>query len=1201
MFKKFALMMATALAFAACSGGGLGSGPTAGSGGSTGGNTAGGPPTTPVNIVLSSNPAGATRGGPARTIFASTQGYSLTISQNYIVGSSGECSVATQTCLPPITYFGTINQSTGQASVQVNLVIGAKPLIEARAFDQSFSTSYTASSGQLSTSFPFFAVPAGGAWGSSTAGNELSYGASNGTMVVVGLASIPVAMGSSVRTAALNAVATPATNAGGTVYGAPAAPASGVPPTSNPVSGLTVNSPSSKTISVGWNASAPYTPPGTNSTTYNVYYGIPGSGLVVNMTGATVVAGQITVIPTIVSAGTGYHVGDTFYILESGSSKDAVGTVTVVNAAGGVTTFTIVSPAGTGGYSISATVPGAATTPTSPTPAALTAVQGRMNTSPGQGLVLDLTNVAFTIAGNQITATTGALNTNTAANCAADTLAPSAVIGVVSGGSGYKVGDNIKVLETGSTKDAVLQVNSVCTNTISGIMTTGIVNGIVFGVANPTPQGTGGYSAVTAGAATTPTQTLFNGVIALTSLSTTLTNSGSGISSSTPGANVLTDGNATYQFADGTPAFFAVAAQTVDPSGNAAALVGAATAKLQVSPGSVTGAPASITVANGTTTGTASSANTATLSWAAVAGASSYSVYYDTNPSNVIPTASGSGLTLNVTASGGVVTGVSIGSNAGQGYSAFDSVYIQAGNNNATAKVNAVINGVPISVSLVVAGTGYNAASYSNAATSAFNTQNFIKGLPGTVTATTLADSGSTVTSSAGGTVGSSAIALSGTTGTPYYFVVSATGTPVATYGGNLAAVKNPALGLTASNGNSPAAALPLLTSTDESGGLEWSIWQGGVEQYVSGCNPFPAQGLQPTCYFALQASPAPATNAYGSVSTSGVYTPPLAYPGSPGAGPIPISLVSRNKVVSLGTGATITTTANPLSATNDAVANPGTGYHVGDVLNVANCNGGQLMVTGTAGVGGGVATVSVWDPGSAACTAATQATTVAQPSTAGANAATFTPLAGAGITAAVSPPTSGGLGYRVGDVLEICETTLGCLPASDGTVQVATITPATGAILTVSVVSAGTTVYTAAAGYSAPASSPVPPANPVQITTAAATGLSGTGAAPYFGLAGSGYSVGDILEVCAVAVCTPGTDGTIQVTSVNPITGALTGFSVVTAGTTVYAAVNTNTVAPISGGGDPLSVASDGSSGFSDGVSRFNLDEFLAGNIFGQ
>jgi hypothetical protein len=165
----------------------------------------------------------------------------------------------------------------------------------------------------------------------------------------------------------------------------------------------------------------------------------------------------------------------------------------------------------------------------------------------------------------------------------------------------------------------------------------------------------------------------------------------------------------------------------------------------------------------------------------------------------------------------------------------------------------------------------------------------------------------------------------------------------------------------------------------------------------------------------------------------------------------------------------------------------------------------------------------------------------------------------------------------------------------------VATITPATGAILTVNVVSAGTTVYTAAAGYSAPASSPVAPANPVKITTAAGTGLSGVGAAPYFGLAGSGYSVGDVLEVCAVAVCTPATDGTIQATSVNPITGALTGFSVVTAGTTVYAAVNTNTVAPISGGGDPLSVASDGSTGFSDGVSRFNLDEFLAGNIFGQ
>ncbi len=1193
MFKKFALMIATTLAFAACSGGGgIGSGPTAGTGGSTGGNTAGGPPTTPVNIVLSSNPT-ATKGSPARTIFASTQGYSLTISQNFIVGSSGECSVATQTCLPPITYFGTINQSTGQASVQVNLVIGAKPLIEARAFDQSFSTSYTASSGQLSTSFPFFTVPAGGAWSSSTAGNELSYGASNGTTVVVGLASIPVAMGSSVRTASLNTVATPATYAGGTVYGAPAAPGAGVPPTSNPVSGLTVNSPSSMTISVGWNASAPYTPPSTNSTDYNVYYGIPGSGLVVDMTGATVVAGQITVKPTIVSAGTGYHVGDTFYILESGSSKDAFGTITVVNAVGGVATFTIVSPDGTGGYSTSATVPNAATTPTAPTPAALTAVKGRMNTSPGQGLVLDLTNAAFTIAGNKITATTGALNTNALINCAADTLPPSAVIGVVSGGSGYNIGDNIKVLETASTKDTILQVSSVCTNTINGIMTTGVVNGMVFGVANPTPQGTGGYSAATAGASTTPMQTLFNGVIGLTSLSTTLTNNGTGISSSTPGATVLNDGNATYQFADGTPAFFAVAAQTVDPSGNAAALVGAPTAKVQVSPGSVTGAPASITVVNG--------AASAGLSWQAVAGASSYNVYYDTNPSNVTPTASGSGLTLNVTASGGVVTGVSIGSNAGQGYSSFDTVYIQGGNNNATAKVNAVINGVPISVSLGVAGTGYNAASYSNAATSAFNTQNFIKGIPGAVTATTLTDSGPTITSSAGGTVGSSDVALSGTTGTPYYFVVSAIGTPVATYGGNLAIVKNPALGLTASNGNSPAATLPLLTSTDESGGLEWSIWHNGGEEYVSGCNPFPAQGLQPTCYFALQASPSPATNAYGSVSTSGIYTPPLAYPGSPGAGPIPISLVSRNKVVSLGAGATITTTANPLSATNDAVANPGAGYHVGDVLNVANCNGGQLLVTGTAGVGGGVATVSVWDPGSAACTAATQATAVAYPSTAGANAATFTPAAGAGITAAVSPPTSGGLGYRVGDILEICEVTLGCLPASDGTVQVATITPATGAILTVNVVSAGTTVYTAAAGYSAPASSPVPPANPVKITTAATTGLSGTGAAPYFGLAGSGYSVGDVLEVCAVAVCTPATDGTIQVTSVNPITGALTGFSVVTAGTTVYAAVNTNTVAPFAGGGDPLSVASDGSTGFSDGASRFNLDEFLAGNIFGQ
>jgi len=1242
MFKKFGLIMATVLTFAACGGGGdMGSGPTAGTT-TPQQNLAGGPPTTPVNIVITGNSNQAKPKGffaSLRTIFAATQGYSLTISRNYIVGSAGECSVATQSCLPPITYFGTINQGTGQASVSVNLVVGAKPLVEARAFDQAFNTSYTQSSGALSTNFPFFARPTAAVWTSTSGGiggTELSYGSSNATTVVVGLSSIAVTMNSSAKTAALNSIETKATNAGSVIYGVPST--SLVVPTTTGVSGVTANSSASQAVAVSWSAVTPYTPPASNTTNYNVYYGVPGTDLTINLSsGFTLTGGVITALTSttsgIVSGGTGYKVGDTVYVRESGSSKDAILSVATVTAGGVVASYGL-SSGGTGGYGTAnstATNP----SPTYPTQTTLDRVQADMSTSHGTGLVLDLSNAVFTLNGTAITAMAGSIMTNTVANCAAQDQAPSAVVGIASAGSGYKIGDNFKVLETGSSKDAILQVNSICTNTVNGIKVTGIVNGLVASASHAVPQGTSGYAAATGGSSTTPTQTLFNGVTGVTSVNSTLSSpaSGTGISSTGTGGTVNNDGERTYALRDGIPSFYLVTAQTVDVSGNNAALESAPTAIAQVAPGAVTGAPASVTAAYG--------ALATTLTWQAITGSTSYDVYYSTTAANIVPTATGSGLTLNATAANGVISAVTLGTNAGQGYSPYDRVYIQGGGNNAIARIDAVINGVPIVVSVPSGGSGYNSSSYSNLAVSPYNTQNFVKGIVGATTI--LTNSGATVTSSGGGTVNPGSVSFTGTTGTPYYFAVSANGTPGGTYGGNLATVSNPALGLSARNGDATPSALPTLTSSDTSGGIEWSVWRSGVGQYVSGCNAFPSQGLQPTCKFAVGAnaatpsnSPLWQTNGYGSVSSSGIYTPPLAYPATPGNGPIPISVVARNKVFSAGSGATLTIAAGVLTTSTVTVLNPGTGYNVGDILNVATadgtCKGPQFAVLSTSGVNGGVATVSIWDQGSSAagvpataCTGVTTATTLALPSTASATAANVATVtltgAGAGITAASSSipgVTAGGLGYRVGDLLEVGTATV-LNPATDGIVRVTAITAGTGAITATAVVSDGTTSYLAGAALTAPASSPVAPANPliIKTTTAAGpfTGLTAAGASTTsFGGAaatgaGSGYSVGDILQVCATnaASCTTAVsalqDGTVRVTSVNPITGAVTGIAILTAGTTSYASpAITHTVQLVGGGGDPLSLASDSSAtAYSAGITTFNINEFLAGSMFGN
>jgi hypothetical protein len=109
MFRKFGLILATVFTFAACGGGGSLGGPSAGGStpGGSGQNTAGGPPTTPVTITIADSSAKNPKSvfDSIKSIFSTANGYSLTISQNYILGSGGECSVPTASCLPPITYY----------------------------------------------------------------------------------------------------------------------------------------------------------------------------------------------------------------------------------------------------------------------------------------------------------------------------------------------------------------------------------------------------------------------------------------------------------------------------------------------------------------------------------------------------------------------------------------------------------------------------------------------------------------------------------------------------------------------------------------------------------------------------------------------------------------------------------------------------------------------------------------------------------------------------------------------------------------------------------------------------------------------------------------------------------------------------------------------------------------------------------------